>query len=506
MKSITSLLCLVAVALSGAVALHAADAKPNVLLIYADDLGYGDIGCYGATRIKTPNIDKLAAQGLRFTDGHAASATCTPSRYAMLTGEYPWRKKGTGVLPGDAAMIIEPGRATLPSIFKSAGYATGAIGKWHLGLGAGNLDWNAAIKPSPQDIGFDYSFLMAATADRVPCVYVENRQVVGLDLSDPITVSYKAKVGSLPTGETNPEMLRVKPSHGHNQTIVNGVSRIGFMSGGKSAMWKDEDMADLYTQKAVAFLEREKGKPFFLYFGSHDPHVPRLPHPRFIGTSGCGIRGDAIQQFDWCVGELLGALDRLGLAENTLVILSSDNGPVIDDGYQDGAVKDLNGHKAAGPLRGGKYSLFEAGTRVPFITRWPGKIKAGVSDALVCQVDFIASFAAFTGQTLASDAAPDSLNVLPALLGESKDGRDHLVEHANGTALRVGQWKFIPPGPGVKVTANTNTETGKSPEPQLYDLSSDLGEQKNVAADHVDKVKSMQEQLEKIRSTGRTRP
>jgi arylsulfatase A-like enzyme len=275
--------------------------RPNILLLYADDLGYGDVGCYGATRIKTPNIDKLAAQGLRFTDAHAASATCTPSRYAMLTGEYAWRKPGTGVLPGDAAMIIQPGRTTLPSILKNAGYTTGAVGKWHLGLGKGDIDWNAAITPGPLEIGFDYSFLMAATGDRVPCVYVENHNVVGLDFADPIKVSYRSKIGSDPTGEENPDLLKVHPSHGHNQTIVNGISRIGYMSGGKAARWKDEDMADVYTQRAIAFLERSKDKPFFLYFGSHDPHVPRVPHPRFAGTSGCGVRGDVIQQLDWCV-------------------------------------------------------------------------------------------------------------------------------------------------------------------------------------------------------------
>src|SRR5215207_481357 len=283
---------------------HAADAaRPNILLIYADDLGYGDTGCYGAKKIATPNIDKLAAQGLRFTDAHAASATCTPSRYAMLTGEYAWRQKGTGVLPGDAALIIKPGRTTLASIMKAAGYTTGAVGKWHLGLGEGNVDWNAEIKPGPLEIGFDYSFLMAATGDRVPCVFVENRGVFGLDLADPIQVNYRSKVGNEPTGLANPDLLRMKPSHGHNQTIINGISRIGFMSGGKVARWKDEDMSDTFTQRAVAFLERSKEKPFFLYFGAHEPHVPRVPHPRFVGKSGCGLRGDAIQQFDWSVGE-----------------------------------------------------------------------------------------------------------------------------------------------------------------------------------------------------------
>jgi arylsulfatase A-like enzyme len=335
---------------------------------------------------------------------------------------------------------------------------------------------------------------------------VENRGVVGLDLADPIQVNYRSKVGNEPTGLANPDLLKMKPSHGHNQTIINGISRIGFMSGGKAARWKDEDMSDTFTQRAVAFLERSKEKPFFLYFGAHEPHVPRVPHPRFVGKSGCGLRGDAIQQFDWSVGELLGTLDRLGLAEKTLVILTSDNGPVVDDGYEDGAVKDLADHTPAGPLRGGKYSLFEAGTRVPFITRWPGRIQPGVSDALICQVDFPASFAALAGQQLAGDAAPDSFNVMPAILGESKQGRDHLVEHANGTALRVGTWKFIPPGQGRKISLNTGTETGVDAVPQLYDLANDLGEKKNIAAGQGAKVEEMAAQLEKIRSAGRSRP
>ncbi|HEY8503832.1 MAG TPA: sulfatase-like hydrolase/transferase, partial [Gemmataceae bacterium] len=318
---------------------------PNIVLIYADDLGYGDVGCYGATRVKTPNIDRLAAQGLRFTDAHSPSATCTPSRYALLTGEYAWRRKGTGILPGDARLIIPTGRVTLPSLLKEAGYTTGVVGKWHLGLGDGELDWNREIKPGPLEVGFDYAFLIPATGDRVPCVYVENHRVVALDPTDPVRVSYGKPVGDEPTGRDHPELLKLKPSHGHDQTIVNGISRIGYMAGGKAARWKDEDMADDITRKAVAFIEKHKGEPFFLFFSTHDIHVPRVPHPRFRGKSDCGTRGDVIVQLDWCVGEILAALERQKLTDDTLVIFSSDNGPVVDDGYQDGAVEDLNGHK-----------------------------------------------------------------------------------------------------------------------------------------------------------------
>ncbi|MBI2948151.1 MAG: arylsulfatase [Verrucomicrobia bacterium] len=485
----------------------AAAPLPNIVLIYADDLGYGDAGCYGATKVRTPNIDRLAAQGLRFTDAHSASATCTPSRYAMLTGEYAWRKRGTGVLPGDARLIIQPGRVTLPSVLKQSGYTTGVVGKWHLGLGGENLDWNADIKPGPLEIGFDYSFLIPATGDRVPCVYVENHRVVGLDPQDPIRVSYTTPIGSDPTGKDNPEFLKVKPSHGHNFTIVNGISRIGYMSGGKAARWVDEDMADVITHKATDFIERSKDKLFFLYFATHDIHVPRAPHARFAGQSGCGTRGDVIEELDWCVGQIIAALDRHQLTEKTLVIFTSDNGPVVDDGYQDGSVEKLNGHKPAGPLRGGKYSSFEAGTRVPFIVRWPGRVKPGVSGALVCQVDFLASLAVLTNQKLPAEAAPDSFNVLDALLGESRTGRDHLVEHAAGAlALRKGPWKLIEPSQGPKVMVNTRIESGRAPEPQLYNLAEDLGETQNLAAQRPDLVKDMSERLQKIRAEGRTQP
>ena len=478
---------------------------PNIVLIYADDLGYGDVSCYGAKAIQTPHVDRLAKDGLRFTDAHAPSATCTPSRYAMLTGEYAWRKRGTGVLPGDAALIIEPGRTTLPTILRKAGYTTGVVGKWHLGLGATDLDWNGDIKPGPLEVGFDFSYIMAATGDRVPCVYVENHRVVGLDPKDPIQVSYAKKIGDWPTGKENPELLKMKPSHGHDMTIVNGISRIGYMTGGKAALWKDEDMADTFTGKAVSFLEKNADKRFFLYFATHDPHVPRVPHPRFVGKTGMGPRGDAIAQFDWCVGQVLDALDRLKLSGKTLVILTSDNGPVVDDGYQDDAVKLLGNHKPAGPLRGGKYSAFEAGTRVPFIVRWPGRVKPGVNDALLSQHDFPATFAALTGQPLAEADAPDSFNLLPALLGDARTGRDHLIRSSGVLSVRQGPWKLIQPGNGPRRNANTNTETGQSPQPQLYHLGDDLGEATDVSAQHPEKVAELTDLLKKARDAGRTR-
>lgn len=482
--------------------------KPNIVIIYADDLGYGDVSCYGATKINTPNIDRLANQGLLFTNAHCSSATSTPSRYSLLTGEYAWRRAGTGIATGDAPAIIKPGRTTIASVMKNSGYTTGVVGKWHLGLGpAEGADWNGEIKSGPLDLGFDYNFIIPATNDRVPCVFIENRKVVGLDPKDPIRVSYKEKIGNEPTGKENPELLKMHPSHGHDMTIINGIGRIGYMTGGKSARFIDEDIADVITGKAVKFIENSKNKPFFLYFSTIDIHAPRTPNQRFVGKSGMGPRGDVILEFDWSVGEILNTLDRLKLSQNTIVILTSDNGPVIDDGYKDQAVELLNGHTPAGPLRGGKYSAFDGGTRVAFIVRWNGKIKPGTSDAMVSQIDFISSFASMAGQKLSSDAAPDSFDQLNTLLGKSKTGRDWIVEHASNGRLSLikGDWKYIEPGPGVKVYMSTNTESGNDPLPQLYNLRTDLGEKNNVAEQNPLIVKELTDLLQKIKDDGRTR-
>ncbi|MCX6878440.1 MAG: sulfatase-like hydrolase/transferase [Verrucomicrobia bacterium] len=491
------------------VTLHAAEppppAKPNILLIYADDIGYGDVGCYGATAVKTPNVDRLAKEGLRFTSGYCAASTCTPSRYAMITGEYAFRKKGTGILPGNAAMIVPTDRATLPSILQQAGYATGIVGKWHLGLGLGGdlIEWNGEIQPGPRETGFGYSFIMAATGDRAPCVYIENQRIVGLDPSDPIAVSYGKPFPGEPTGISERDRLKMDWAYDHNNTVVNGIGRIGFSKGGKSALWKDEDMADTFTRKGVEFIEHHQDKPFFLYFATHDIHVPRVPNARFVGQTTMGPRGDAIVQFDACVGALLDTLDRLKLTANTLVILTSDNGPVLNDGYQDSAVEKLGDHQPAGPFRGGKGTIWEGGTRVPFVVRWPARVKPGASDALVSQVDFCASFAALTGQTLASDDAPDSFNLLPALLGESPHGRVHVLEHSNKVAIREGQWKFIP------ATADGKPTTAKRGPPggaALYDLIKDPAEATNVAAQHPAVVAELAKQLDQLQVRGKSRP
>jgi arylsulfatase A-like enzyme len=483
---------------------------PNIVIIYVDDLGYGDVGCYGATAVATPNIDRIAAEGCRFTDGHSSAATCTPSRYSLLTGEYAWRQKGTGIATGDANAIIKPGRVTVASMLKKAGYRTAAIGKWHLGLGDGEIDWNKPITPGPLEIGFDECFLIPATGDRVPCVYVKNQQVVGLDANDPITVSFSGPIGDEPTGLDHPELLKMPWDHGHNATIINGISRIGFMSGGRSARWVDEDMADDITKQAVSFIDRHvathQSQPFFMYFNPHDIHVPRVPHARFVGATTMGPRGDVIAELDWTVGEILKVLDQHSLRDNTLLIFSSDNGPVVNDGYKDNAVEKLGDHKPAGQLRGGKYSAFEGGTRVPFLARWPQKIVAGsTSDALLCQIDFLASFAALTGERLPEGAGPDSLNTLAAMLGESRHGRDHLVQQAGALSIRRGPWKLIESSKGPAVNKNVNIEVGNAPKARLYNLSEDLSEKTNVADQNPQRVAELTELLNEIRQNGTPR-
>lgn len=510
LKPLVFLLCFLALALQAfAVASRPARSTrpPNIILILADDIGYGDLGCYGAKRVATPHVDRLAREGVRFTSGYSTSATCTPSRYSLLTGEYAWRREGTGILPGDAALIIEPGRTTLPAVLQRAGYTTGVVGKWHLGLGTKDapIDWNRPIAPGPREVGFGYSFIMAATGDRVPCVFLENQQVVGLDPADPLYVSYKEPFPGEPTGVSHRDSLKVNWSHGHNQAVVNAIGRIGYATGGRAAQWRDEDMADTFARHVTEFITREKDRPFFLYFGTHDIHVPRVPHPRFVGKTSMGPRGDAIVEFDWQVGEVLAALDRHGLTRDTLVILSSDNGPVLDDGYQDGAVERVGDHRPAGPLRGGKGSRFEAGTRVPFIVRWPARVKPGVSSALVSQVDFVSSLAALTGQKLTDADAPDSFDVLAALLGETNDGREHVVEHGGRLALREGRWKYIEPAGGPPVSRNTNTETGNASVPQLYDLDTDPGETRNLAESEPGRVTALAKKLESIRSRSSSR-
>lgn len=470
---------------------------PNILVIYLDDLGYGDVGAYGATEIKTPNIDKLAEGGVRFTNGYASSATCTPSRYALLTGEYPWKNENARILAGEAPLIIDTTQITIPKMLKGKGYQTGIVGKWHLGLGIGYVDWNQRVSPGPNEVGFDYSFIMAATQDRTPTVYLENGYVVGLSKEDPLWVNYQENFEGEPTGLVSPGLLKMKWHHGHNNSIHNGIPRIGFQKGGKSAMWVDEEMADQFLQKAQQYIANHKNGPFFLYYAMHQPHVPRTPHPRFMGSSGMGPRGDVIVEADWCVGEILKTLEEEGVLENTLIFFSSDNGPVINDGYYDEAIEKLGNHKPWGPLRGGKYSLFEAGTRVPFITFWKGKINPSVSDALISHLDLFSSIAQLTGS---DKRGPDSHELMDVFLGKSKQGRTELIlEATSRTALRLGDWVMIPPYNSPPINEMVNIELGNSSEFLLYNLKDDLGQQENLSKSEPEKLQELLKVFKSLR-------
>jgi arylsulfatase A-like enzyme len=465
--------------------------KPNVIVILADDLGYGDVSAYGSSTIHTPHIDSLARSGVCFTNGYATSATSTPSRYALMTGMYPWKNKDAKILSGDAPLIIGENQFTLPKMMQQCGYVTGAIGKWHLGMGDGQVNWNETVRPGAKEIGFDYSCLIAATNDRVPTVYVENGNVVGLDPSDPIEVSYEDNFEGEPTATTHPELLKMEWVHGHNNSIVNGIPRIGYMKGGRQARWKDEDMADYFISKVKGFITEHKATPFFLYYGLHEPHVPRAPHSRFVGKTGMGPRGDAIAEADWCVSELLAHLKKEGLLENTMIIFSSDNGPVLNDGYKDGAQELAGNHNPAGGLRGGKYSLFDGGTHVPLFVYWKGKIKPVVSDALICQVDILASLGSMVHARVPEGL--DSEDLLPTLLGKEQTARKNVVLEAQGRmALRSGDWIIMPPYQGSERNL-TGNELGNLGEYGLFNAREDRSQHHNAAMEQPALLDSLRE-------------
>ena len=488
--------------------------KPNVIVIMADDLGYGDISANGATALKTPNIDRLAAEGLRFTSGYCSASTCTPTRYSFLTGSYAFRRKGTGVAPPNGHLVVPSGTFTIADIAKAAGYKTAVIGKWHLGLGAEGKgpDWNGVIAPGPRELGFDYNFLLPTTNDRVPQVYVENDRVLNLDPKDPLWVGDKKPDGDHPTGQSHRATLKMDWSHGHNATIHNGISRIGFYTGGKTARFRDEDLGDKWIEKANTWIEAHRAQPFFLFFASHDLHVPRMPHERFHGATKLGFRGDSIAEFDWSVGELMKTLDRLGLAEKTLIVLCSDNGPVMDDGYKDGALEQRGDHRAGGPYRGGKYSVYEGGTRTPFITRWKGRIQPGVSAEVVSTIDLAASLAALTGTALPADACGDSIDVSGALLGKpGAKGRDHYVQQDNGGTgnfgFRVGDWKLVRYETKFANNEIVEQPLQRTPAPQfqLFDLAKDPGEKTDVFAKNPEVGENLKARLAAIVAATRSR-
>jgi arylsulfatase A-like enzyme len=444
----------------------------NVVIILADDFGWGSAGCYGATMVKTPNLDALAAQGIRLTDAHASSSVCSPSRYGIMTGRFFWRTTNDPeVLRSNAPFHAGLERTTIARLFQKAGYFTGAIGKWHLGLGTANkVDWNAPLKPGPLEAGFDYFYGMQANVDEAPAIYIENHSVVGKIPNSQIVVT-----GAGPT------------------SVTTGVSDLRTRVGA----------GPRFASKACAFIDAHKDQPFFLYYAPNEVHQPNVPTPQFAGSTKLGVYGDFIQQLDYEVGQVLATLDQDGLAQDTLVIFTSDNGAVVapgtgspdfvlgqTDGPKFWARPDAQaqklGFKANGPLRDGKHSVFEGGFRIPFIARWPGHIPAGVvSPAIINLADLTATAAALVHKPIPAGDAEDSFNILPVLLNQTTTtpGRDYTLSFsAHGLfGLRSDQWKYIEKG----VAANVSAREFASAPPrenmfQLYDLSKDLGETTNL--------------------------
>jgi arylsulfatase A-like enzyme len=505
--------CIGLAGLGLAVLAFAAPELPNVVLVFADDLGYGDLGCYGATKVKTPNIDKLATEGRLFTDAHSASAVCTPSRYGLLTGEYPLRGNGGKGIWGPCShlqpLLIDTNKLTLAQLFKNKGYSTAAIGKWHLGFGTGKTDWNKPLRPGPLELGFDYYFGVPKVNSGYPYVYVENDSIVGYDPNDPLVIG---------KGVTPSKTTTYPPEHG---------KKTGNQFGGAKkahAIYDDEKTGALLTEKAVNWITENKENPFFLYFPTTNIHHPFTPGPQFKGSSPAGLYGDFIQEFDWMVGELLKCLEENGLVENTLVIVTSDNGGMFNNGGQDAFAA---GHRQNGDLLGFKFGVWEGGHRIPFIAKWPGKIKPGtVSSQLISGVDMLATCAAITGQTVEKKQLADSINVLPALVGEPASPlRESLVlapYKPTHLSLRKGKWVYIPAQgsggflgkPGVHAAGgpacasfvgnvNSDIEDGKikknAPPAQLYDLEKDINQTKNVYNQYPEVVQEMEALLETYR-------
>jgi arylsulfatase A-like enzyme len=467
----------------------AAFKTPNIIVILADDVGWGDAGCYGATKVKTPNIDRLAREGQRFGNSHASAACCTPTRYSLITGQYSWRREGSGlnkgVANGDSPLLIPTDKANAPSLLKQAGYQNAIIGKWHLGFGLTRPNYNQELRPGPLEIGFHEFFGFPATNDRIPTVFVRDHKVLNLDPADPLSYTYN---------EEEAKKQGMTP-------YAAGRNRIGWSKGGKSAWWKDTEIADTFTRECLQFIERNKEKNFFLLFTPHDVHAPIIPGPRFEGTSGLSKRADMLQELDASIGEILATLDRLNLAKDTLIIYSSDNGAYVSD---------ESGHKPNGPFRGVKSQLWEGGHRVPFIVRWPARIQPGVSEDLVSTIDIPATICAAAQVAVPKDALPDSFNLLPALLGEKTAPKRENLILMSGTgylAIRTPQYKYMPNlafADGWKAAGKIDP---KAPaKPALYDLTKDPGETQNLYATETATAKRLAGQLTKAKATPSTRP
>ena len=483
-----------------------AEQPPNVVLIFADDLGYGDLGCYGATKLQTPNIDQLAAQGRRFTDAHSASAVCTPSRYGLLTGEYPMRAlggKGTwGPLPSSSQLIIDTNTLTIGKVFKNKGYATACLGKWHLGFKEGKNDWQVPLSPGPLDLGFDHYFGVPLVNSGSPFVYVEDQSIVGYDPNDPLVPGGKP-VSPTPTF---PEEASVKSPNKFGGALK------------AHQIYDDQKTGTLLTERAVKWITEKKDEPFFLYFPTPNiHHHPFTPAPQFKGTSNCGLYGDFVHELDWMVGQIIKCLDDNGLSENTLIIFTSDNGAMLNRAGRD-AIKA--GHKINGDLLGFKFGVWEGGHRVPLIAKWPGRIEPGSeSNQLFSQIDMLATFTALTGQDQETLSDKDSVNMLPALLDEPDEAlREVLLlspRHQGNLAVRKGKWVYIGArgsggfkggkpqqhawgGPrAIEFAGSTNSdiENGRfkkdAPKAQLYDLETDPNQTQNLHKQYPEVVQEM---------------
>ena len=500
-----------------ALAAQAAATPPNIVLIFADDLGYGDLGCYGATKLKTPNIDRLAAEGRRFTDAHSSAAVCTPSRYGLLTGEYPFRAHGGkglwGPAPPTSPLLIEPDTLTIADVFKARGYDTAVVGKWHLGFGKERNDWQKPLRPGPQVLGFDFYFGMAVVNSVPPYVYVENDRVVGGDPADPLVLLGKnAKRKPTPITPIPPKAAQRSPNQ-----FAGAVEA--------HRLFNDYEVGTKLTEKATDWIKARGKKPFFLYLATTAIHHPFTPAPKFQGTSDCGVYGDFAHELDWMVGEVMKTLEAAGVADNTLVIFTSDNGGMFNHG---GRAAAAMGHRINGDLLGSKFGIWEGGHRVPFIAWWPGKIPAGsVSGQLMSNVDMLATFAAITGHELSAAQRKDSINMLPAFTGDPAEPlrtemfvSPHKPSHLG---LRRGKWMYIPERSdggftgskpsehawgGAAVTTLVNTpnsdiENGKikpnAPPAQLYDLEADPNQTKNLYHEHPEVVQEMDAALKKAR-------
>ncbi len=475
-------------------ALRGESSTPNIIIMMADDLGYGDVGCNGATKIETPNIDRLAREGMRFTDAHAPSSVCTPTRYGLLTGRYCWRTRlQKGTLGTSHPLLIEKDRMTVASLLKAHGYQTAAIGKWHLGYGrARSVDWNQPLAPGPLEVGFAYHFGVPQNHNDSSRAFVENHDIVGRKPGEAFRiVSGKA----FPEGLAEPRV--------------------------------DDQVDTTLTAKALDFIEKNRERPFFLYFTPCAPHTHVTPAAKFRGTSQAGIYGDYIQELDAHVGDVLKRLDELKLNDKTLVIFTSDNGAGLSD-FRGGGTPELKlasevggvldkfrtakrdaramGHLANGDWRGGKGDAYEGGHREPFIARWPGRVPAGTESAeTICLTDVLATTASILGAKLPDNAGEDSYNILPALTGKSLDApiRPATVLHGGRGifAIRCGSWKL------VKSDGSPRKGAAQSaPHDELYNLATDPWETKDLAAEQPERVKTMNELLEKYITQGRSTP